>query len=355
MNGAQLLEFLVCVPSTSGNERELVDRLTNLLRHEGFAVEREGDSIWFTLGNDRRPHLLMVSHIDTVPACDGWNSDPLVPLNADGKITGLGANDAKGCVAAMILAARELQQDELDGRVTFAFVDHEETGGDGIRATKPKLGVIDAAVVGEPTSLEICTAQRGLLILRCIAQGEAAHAAHAHLGENAIHKAACDISRLAEIEFERHPQLGLTKAQVTQIAGGTARNQVPDRCEFFVDIRTTPNLDHAHVVATIGAALESDVVVHSQRYEPVATDESDPIVQAALAAGSKDKTVGSVTTSDWAFLKGTPTVKAGPGDTQRSHRPNEYLLVSELDAGARFYSRLAREYLARARKEVTHG
>ncbi|MFN2476830.1 MAG: M20/M25/M40 family metallo-hydrolase [Chthoniobacterales bacterium] len=354
MNGAQLLEFLVSIPSVSGSERELADRLTEHLRSDGFQVQREGDSLWFSVGREERPHLLLLSHIDTVPQCDGWASDGVKPLIEDGKLTGLGANDAKGCVAAMILAARELRDQPLEGRVTFAFVAQEECGGDGIRATKPKLGRIDAAVVGEPTSLEVCTAQRGMLILRCTARGESAHVAHAELGDNAIHKAARDIARLAELQFDADARLGQTVAQVTQITGGRARNQVPDLCEFFVDLRTTPNLEHAGVVAEIEALLESEIAVHSTRYEPVATDESELIVTAALHASGKRASVSSATASDWAFLRGIPAVKAGPGDTNRSHRPNEYLMLSELEAGAQFYANVARNYFAAAAKEVTH-
>lgn len=354
MNPAQLLELIVSIPSVSGNERGLSDRLATLLASEGFAVQREGDNLWFALGAETQPQLLLVSHLDTVPACDGWSSDPLRPILREGRLTGLGANDAKGCVAAMILAARELRKEQFEGRLTFAFVVEEERGGDGIRALKPKLGTISAAVVGEPTALEVCAAQRGMLMLRCTAKGEAAHVAHHSLGENAIHKAARDIARLAEIKFPAHERLGETQAQVTEIAGGRARNQVPDRCEFFVDLRTTPNLDHADVAAQIDAALESEVAIHSARYEPVATDEAEIIVQAALAAAKKSQTVGSATTSDWAYLKGIPAVKAGPGDTHRSHRPNEYLLISELEAGAIFYAQLARHYFALASKEVAH-
>jgi len=354
VKAAALLEFLVSIPSVSGNERELADQLTTMLREEGFAVQREGDNLWFSLGLNDGPHLLMLSHIDTVPGCQGWKCDPLRPVMQDGRLTGLGANDAKGCVAAMILAARALSDEQLDGKVTFAFVAEEERGGDGIRATKPKLGRIDAAVVGEPTALKICSAQRGMLILHCTARGEAAHVAHASLGANAIHQAARDIARLAEMRFPPHEGLGETRAQVTRISGGLARNQVPDRCEFFVDLRTTPNLDHSEVSATINAALESEVTVHSMRYEAVATDESEPIVRAALSASGQSETVGSATASDWAFLKGIPTVKAGPGDTQRSHRPNEYLLVSELEAGASFYVKVTRNYFALVAKEVAH-
>lgn len=354
MNALQLLEFLVSTPSVSGDEDNIASKLSGILSAEGFRIQREGNSIWFTVGKRLRPHLLLLSHLDTVPACAGWNSDPFKAHVDDGKIIGLGANDAKGCVTAMILTAREMQRADCEGSITFAFVADEERGGEGIRTIKPKLGEIDAAVVGEPTGLQVCTAQRGLLILRCTALGKASHAAHAHLGENAIHKAARDISRLAAIEFEAHEDLGATGAEVTQISGGLARNQVPDRCEFFVDLRTTPNLDHATVADEIGAMLESEVAIHSHRYEPVATDTSEVVVRAALEAVGVSAVIGSVTTSDWAFLKGIPTVKVGPGDTNRSHRPNEYLLLSELEEGVAFYSRLIHTYFRLAAREVVN-
>jgi len=353
MNAVRLLEFLVSKPSVSGNEGKIATSLSGILCREGFKIQREGNSIWFTLGKRDRPHVLLLSHLDTVPPCASWNSDPFKAHIEDGKIIGLGANDAKGSVAAMILTAREIQHRDPEGSITFAFVADEESGGEGIRTIKPKLGHIDAALVGEPTGLQICTAQRGLLILRCIAHGKASHAAHAHLGENAIHKAARDISRLAVMEFEAHEDLGATRAEVTQITGGLARNQVPDRCDF-VDLRTTPNLDHATVAAEIGARLESEVAIHSHRYEPVATNASEVVVCAALEVADASAGIGSVTTSDWAFLKGIPTVKVGPGNTNRSHRPNEYLLLSELEKGVVFYNRFIHTYFRMAAAEVVH-
>ena len=353
MNGPELLKFLVSIPSVSGSEHQLAEQLAAILQSEDFAVQREGDNLWFSIG-EGRPHLLMISHLDTVPACAGWASDAQTPVTAGDKLIGLGANDAKGCVAAMIMAARTLRGAPLEGKVTFAFVVREETDGEGVRTTRPRLGAIDAAVIGEPTALEICNTQRGMLLLRCAAYGEAAHVAHAHLGKNAIHQAARDISRLAAMQFEPHEKLGISRPQVTEIAGGTARNQVPGRCEFFVDIRTTPNLDHAELAKRIAEELEGEVTVHSARYEPAATEEREPIVRAALAAAGKAKPVGSVTTSDWAFLRDIPTVKAGPGDTARSHRPNEYLHFTELEAGAEFYAALARAYFALVTKEVAH-
>ena len=132
-----------------------------------------------------------------------------------------------------------------------------------------------------------------MLLLRCVAKGTSAHVAHAHLGENAIHKAARDIARIDALRFEPHLLLGEARAQVTLVAGGRATNQVPDQCEFTVDVRSTPNLDHAQVTARITAELESEVTVFSERYRPVATAPDQPVVRAALAAAGTRGGTGS--------------------------------------------------------------
>ena len=257
----------------------------------------------------------------------------------------------------MILAALALreQMQTLGARAVFAFTSGEEVGGKGIQQLLPILGQLDAAVVGEPTGLTVITAQRGMLILRCTARGTAAHVAHAHLGENAVHKAARDIARLDAMRFEPHLLLGEARAQVTMVSGGLAKNQVPDQCEFFVDVRSTPNLDHATLTTQVAAELESEVAVYSDRYLAVATDPSETVVRAALAAAGTQGGTGSATTSDWAYLAHLPAVKAGPGDTHRSHRPDEWLSKGELKAGAAFYQNLVLNYARMASMEAHHG
>jgi len=359
MDPAALLEALVAIPSVSGAEGAVADHVERLLGAEGFPVRRQGDNVWFELGpgEGAGKRLLLASHLDTVPPCAGWSADALTPRWVGDRLFGLGANDAKGCVAALILAAVALkpQAAELGAGAVFAFTAGEEVGGKGIQELLPALGRLDAAVVGEPTGLTVCTAQRGMLILRCTAHGEAAHVAHAHLGENAVHKAARDITRIDAMRFEPHLLLGESRAQVTVVSGGRAKNQVPDACEFFIDIRSTPNLDHAAITAQIRAELESDVEVFSDRYRPVATPATEAVVQAALAAAGTKGGTGSSTTSDWAYLAHLPAVKAGPGDTFRSHRPDEWLALSELRAGAAFYAKLVQAYGQLARQEKHHG
>lgn len=343
MSPAELLTLLVGTPSVSGEEGPLADLLQDLLAGRGFDVKRQGHNLWFSFGSPGASRLLLNSHLDTVPPCAGWEGDPFTPVWHGSRLQGLGSNDAKGCVSAMLLAAFELSRQKLDGEVVVALSAEEEIGGKGIATILDQLGPFDGAVVGEPTGLRICAAQRGMLLLKCTARGTSGHVANAQMlgAENAIHKAARDISKIAALEFPAHPLLGSQKAQVTQIQGGLRRNQVPDACEFFIDLRTSPDQDHDDLAASFQRQLESEVAIHSKRYLPKGTDPGHPIVRAALQAAGKAGPVGSGTTSDWAFLGAIPAVKAGPGDTFRSHSPNEYLTLPELEAGAAFYTSLA--------------
>lgn len=351
MNPAELVERLVATPSVSGDESRIASFVASYATSFGADVQRAANNVWFSFGAESGPTLLFISHLDTVPPCAGWRFDPLRPCWNGGRLYGLGANDAKASVAAMLSLAAAIARDasRIPGRIVFALTAEEETGGaGGVGSILSELGSIDAAVVGEPTALDACAAQRGMLLLKCTAHGRSAHVAHAHLADNAIERAARDITRLADQSFDPHPLLGATSAQVTQVSGGLQRNQVPDRCEFFVDLRTTPNLDHAQVAAQLAAALESEVTIHSQRYAPKATATGHAIVRAALAANGRAMPVGSGTTSDWAFLGDIPAVKMGPGESRRSHCPDEYIERDEVIAGAAVYSQVAWHYFREA-------
>jgi acetylornithine deacetylase len=354
MNLEKLLSHLVSIPSPSGQEKAIADFVCELVGSWGLDVQRIENNVWFTVGQGG-PRLLMLSHLDTVPLCEGWHSDPWKPEWNKGSLAGLGANEAKGCVAAMLWTAKTLASSRVDGTVVFALAAEEETGGpSGMAKLLPSLGKLDAAIVGEPTGLQPCIAQRGMLLLSCTAKGESGHVAHATQSDNAILKAGRDIARVSEMTFPPDNLLGATRAHVTLIRGGGTLNQVPDSCEFIVDLRTTPNLDHQELAERISKELESRVTIHTANYLPKSTDPRSPIAVAALAASGRSAFVGSAATSDWAFLGDLPTVKIGPGDTHRSHRPNEFITSKELHAGARIYQNAVERFMAHfAAKGVT--
>jgi acetylornithine deacetylase len=263
----------------------------------------------------------------------------------DGKIYGRGSNDAKGCLTAMILgAARAFGQRAPRGSVCIAATCEEEINGQGLAKLISELPKPDAAVVGEPTGLQPAVAQKGLIVLEITAKGRSAHVAWGG-GVNAIEIAAKDVVALSGLKFERwHSVLGKTSLSVAQIQGGTRHNVIPDRCKIVVDIRTTPSYTPEEIIGQVKKAVKGEVLVRSQRLQAVATDEAHPIVRAALAANPGSKPWGSPGLSDWVFLKETPTVKVGPGDSRRSHAPDEYMEVKELEAGVVFYERLIRNY-----------
>ena len=192
-------------------------------------------------------------------------------------------------------------------------------------------------------------AQKGLLILHIHAHGRTAHAARAHLGENAILKAARDIQRLDAYAFDRaDPFLGKPTLTVTVIEGGKARNVVPNLCSFFVDIRTTPAYTHEEIIDLMADLLESEVKVHSKRIIPLATATSERIVEACRAALPGAPPFGSPTASDWLFLHDVPTVKIGPGISQRSHTPDEHIEIAEVKRAVAVYKGIVQAYFATA-------
>lgn len=350
------LLHLVATPSVSKQEHSIASLVIAELESAGIATVRSGNNVWCEIGDQPRPRLLLNSHLDTVPSGKNWTGDPWKPHVEHGRVTGLGANDAKGCVAAMIEAAlsirRELDAGEaLHGTLVLALTAEEENSGAGLSDIVDRLLPIDAALVGEPTSLTPMIAQRGLLILRCLARGRSGHPANTppDSPDNAILTAAADALLLRKFDWgPPHPLLGRTHAHVTQINGGISRNVIPDACEFFVDVRTTPGLTHAQLVERVRAALRSEVIVHSDRLVPVQTDARHPIVRAVLEALPDARPLGSPAMSDMVFLDGIPAVKIGPGDTVRSHTPDEYILVDELERGAAAYTSIARQYFALA-------
>lgn len=350
---------LVAIRSLSCDETRAADAVVEELSAWGLEVSRQGNNVWCEIGDAPRPRLLLNSHLDTVPPGEGWSADPWTPRRSQGRTIALGANDAKGCVSAMMEAILTLVGDlrvgrRLGGTVVLALTAEEETSGAGLSTILDRLAPIDAALIGEPTGLAPMTAQRGLLILRLMAHGRTGHPAHIppENAANAIHLAARDMASLQSFDWgPAHPLLGKCHAHVTLIRGGVAKNIIPDVCEWFVDVRTTPCQPHGPTVQRLRAELQSEVHVHSDRLIPVETPAEATIVRAVLRAVAGSVPAGSPAMSDMVFLAGTPAVKIGPGHPTRSHTPDEFVLDEELIAGADAYYRIIKEYFSIARAE----
>jgi acetylornithine deacetylase len=343
---------IVAIRSVSGEEAGVADFLGDLLRRNRVAVARLGSSLLATVG--KGPVLLLDTHLDTVPPAPGWTRDPWDARVVDGRVYGLGSNDAKASVAAMTAAFLAFGEADLPFTLALALVEGEETRGTGTEAVLAELSrrgtPPEAAVVGEPTNLDIAIAQKGLMVLELVARGEACHAAHAAaLGApNAARRLAHDLVALERVDLgSPHAQLGPVTLEPTQLRAGTARNVVPGEAVALLDVRTTPGLHGRVLVERVEAAVAGEVRVISERLKPRETSESSPLVDAAREARPEARLFGSATLSDLVFMEGIPAVKCGPGQTERSHTPDEYVLESEILDGARFYTRLVRAWAER--------
>ena len=344
-----LFKSLVQIPSLSHEEKDIADHVERYIKAQGLTPRRHDDNVYVTLG-EGAPHLLLNSHLDVVPPSSAHPYPPFEAVEVEGCIYGRGTVDAKASGTAMLRALIELYEDGWHpehGSVTVALTTCEEVGGDynGLQQLRPHLPPIDAAVVGEPTEMQPCVGQKGLLILRAHAKGQTAHAARAHLGKNAIYVAARDALKIESFAFEKSDRhLGKPTITATVVEGGTAKNVVPDVCTLTLDIRSTPAYTHEELIALIDDELESEIEVYSKRLIPTSTAPDAAIVQACLAALPGSKAFGSPTTSDWVFLNDVPTVKIGPGPSQRSHTPHEHIEIDAFLEGVQGYKAIIKTY-----------
>ncbi len=342
---------ITAAPSVSGSERHLADFLEGTLFDHDVAIQRIGNSLVATVGTG--PVLLLDTHIDTVPPAPGWTRPPHRVESVDGRVYGLGSSDAKASVAAMTAAFLSFAHTPPPVTLTLALVEGEESSGTG---TEQVLAALEArgrrpaaAVLGEPTGLDVAVAQKGLLILKLVTKGTVCHTANARaLGaRNAIRDLARALVALESADLgPDHPLLGSVTWEPTLVEGGVAKNMVPGEAWVMLDVRTTPVLSHDVVVERFETALPHGALeVVSKRLEPQETARDETVVEAAVRACPGAKTYGSTTLSDMVFMKGIPAVKCGPGRTERSHTPDEYVLESEILDGVRFYTGLIRNYI----------
>ena len=342
----ELLMKLVCIQSISKNEGEIGRFIFDCLKEKGLSPKMCGDNVYCSIGKGKET-LLLTSHMDTVPVCSGWTRKPFKAVEANGRIYGLGANDTKGSLAAMIDTVTNLNDDELDelnGRVVFAGTVQEETTNLGIWQIMEKIGKVDAAVVGEPTGLNICTAMRGLMILKLTAKGRSAHASRPNQGINAIYKSCEDIQRLLGLKFAKsHNLLGKPSIAVTLINGGAKSNVIPGECEFTADIRSTPIYDNRRLLGLVKKAVKSEVVVLSSRLKPKEANERERVVVAARKASPEAKIIGFPAMCDLALI-GAPGIIIGPGRFKQSHSPDEFIKPEQVAKASSIYRGVIENY-----------
>lgn len=335
----ELLRQLIATPSFSGEEDKTADILEHFFIEKGVDTKRLLNNIWCInkYFEPSKPTVLLNSHHDTVKPNAGYTKDPFEPVIEDNKLYGLGSNDAGGPLVGLIEAFIHFYEQEgmRYNLVLAATAEEEISGRNGIECILPLLPSLNCAIVGEPTLTNLAIAEKGLLVLDCVAQGKAGHAAR-NEGENAVYKALDDINWFRNYQFTKVSEsLGPVKMTVTVInTENKAHNVVPAQCNFVVDVRVTDDYTHEEIIETIQKHVSCSVTARSMRMRASKIDLNHPLVKAGIALGKK--TYGSPTTSDQALIA-APSLKCGPGDSARSHTADEYIYLHEIRQGIETY------------------
>ncbi|WP_214227342.1 M20 family metallo-hydrolase [Pedobacter sp. B4-66] len=336
-----LLKKLIGIQSFSKEEDKTADAIEQFLQQRDIKTYRKLNNIWaYNKHFDAsKPTLLLNSHHDTVKPNSGYTRNPYDAEVEDGKLYGLGSNDAGGCLVSLIATFLYYnEQEELSYNICLATTAEEEiSGNNGLECVLPDLGELEFAIVGEPTQMNLAIAERGLLVLDCTSTGKAGHAAREE-GDNAIYKALADIEWFRNYRFSKVSEVfGPLKMSVTIINAGSQHNVVPATCTFTVDVRVTDAYTNEEVLKIIRTNVDCEVKPRSIRLKPSSIDKEHPLVQSGIALGRT--TYGSPTTSDQALLS-IPSVKVGPGDSARSHMADEYVFVNEVAEGIELYIKM---------------
>lgn len=342
-----LLKKLIPIPSFSKEEQNTADCIDRFLESKGVRTKTHLNNIWAqnTYYDSNKPTLLLNSHHDTVKPNKGYTVDPFTPVEKDGKLFGLGSNDAGGCLVSLMAAfIHYYNTPNLNYNLVFAATAEEEISGhNGIEALLPRLGAIDCGIVGEPTQMQMAIAEKGLMVIDALAQGRAGHAAR-NEGENALYKAITDINWIQSYQFPKISDLlGPVKMSVTVIeTDNKAHNVVPAQCKFIIDCRVNELYSFEEILEILKNNIKSEIQPRSTRLRSTSIALDHPLIKAGIKLGRTY--YGSPTTSDKALMY-FPTVKMGPGDSARSHTADEFIYLDEIRNGIDLYIQLLNQLL----------
>jgi acetylornithine deacetylase len=342
-----LLKALIATPSFSKEENDTAELIASFFEKHQVPYARVGNNVYAKnkYYDPAKQSILLNSHHDTVKPNKSYTMDPFTPVEKDGKLYGLGSNDAGGClVSLMAVFLHFYGQENLDHNVVFAASAEEEISGvNGIELVLPYLGQIDFGIVGEPSRLEMAVAERGLMVIDCTAQGRPGHAAR-NEGENALYKALEDIQWIRNYRFDKVSDLlGESRMTVTVIeTENKQHNVVPAQCKFVIDVRVNELYTFEEILDALRNNLKSQFKPRTTRMKSTSISLEHPLVKAGLALGRGY--YGSPTTSDKALMP-FPALKMGPGDSARSHTADEFIYIEEIKEGIELYINLLNEFI----------
>jgi acetylornithine deacetylase len=341
----ELLKKLISTPSFSGEEKDAADLIYNFLHTRGVTAYRFLNNVWAKnkYYSPGKPVLLLNSHLDTVRPSPAYSINPFEPEIKDGKLYGLGSNDAGGAVVSLLSVFCDLYEKHLPCNLVIAITAEEEAiCKNGISALWPHLGQIDFAIVGEPTQMQAAIAERGLIVLDCVAEGVPGHAAR-NEGKNALYEAIDDILWFKNYKFPKVSELmGEVKMTATVIHSGTQHNVIPSKCEYVVDIRPTDCYANEEIVEIIKSNVKSRITPRSLHLKASAIPEEHVLVKTVKSLDIPCYI--SPTTSDISRIH-VPAIKIGPGNSLRSHTADEFIYINEIESAVKYYKMIVEKLI----------
>lgn len=342
----ELLKQLISIQSFSGEEDKTADAIEAWFTNFDIPFERILNNVFAKnkYWDNNKPTLLLNSHHDTVKPNKAYTKDPFHPHVEDGKLYGLGSNDAGGCLVSLIATFTHFYSVEnLSHNILMvASMEEENAGPNSLRGLLPQLPQIDVAIVGEPTLMQLAVAEKGLVVFDAIVKGTPSHAAHPN-DDNAIYNTIKVLEWFKNYKFPKTSEaLGEVKMTVTQINAGSQHNVVPSQVELVVDVRVNDAYSNQEIADVLKAEAPCQIKERGLKLNSSKIDKDHPLVQSGIALGRK--TYGSPTLSDQAALT-CQSLKLGPGDSTRSHSADEYIYVQEIEEGIDLYIKILEGFL----------
>ena len=341
-----LLKDLISIQSFSFEEDKTATKINNWLKERGVKSDRKVNNIlaYNKHYDQTKPNILLNSHHDTVEPNSAYTLDPYKPQIVNGKLYGLGSNDAGGALVSLITTFLHFYDKEnlSHNIILLASAEEERSGPNGIKSIMPILPEIELAIVGEPTLMNIAVAEKGLIVFDLIVKGTSSHAAHKNL-DNPIYKAIDIINKISKIKFEKKSNLlDDVKLTVTQINAGVQHNVVPAEVKLVLDARINDKYTNTEIYNVLKDELDCEVVPRNLDLNSSSIPENHKIIKAGNKLGFTK--YGSPTLSDQAKIK-CNSIKLGPGDSTRSHTADEFIYVDEIKNGVKKYIELIEEYI----------
>ncbi len=335
----ETLKKLIETQSFSGKEENTALILEHWLTQYNIPFNRTLNNVWGTNKHfdDKKETILLNSHHDTVKPNKAYTKDPFKAEVNNGKLYGLGSNDAGGCLVLLLATFIYFyEQPNLNYNIVFVgSVEEESSGPNGLNSMLSIIPNIDFAIVGEPTLMDLAIAEKGLVVFDAKVKGTPGHVAHPN-SNNSVYKLIEVLSWFRDFKFEKlSPVLGEVKMTVSQVNGGKQHNVIPAEIDLVVDVRVNDKYSNQEIYDILKKESPCDEIIpRSLRLNSSSISQEHPLIKAGVALGKV--TYGSPTLSDQAVLS-CPSLKLGPGDSTRSHSADEFIYIKEIEEGVAFY------------------